>query len=78
MTGASAERFGLRDRGVLVRGKKADVVIFDPAVVDESAPRDPAPAGKPKGIAKVFINGIQVVDNGDYISGIRAGEVIRV
>ncbi len=78
MTGASAERFGLRDRGVLARGKKADLVIFDPASIAETAPRDPAPAGKPNGIARVYINGVQVVDNGNYLPGIRAGEVIRV
>jgi N-acyl-D-amino-acid deacylase len=77
MTSASAERFGIQDRGVLSAGKKADLVIFDPAIIDETPAKDHNPAGRPKGISHVIINGTQVVKNGEYQKGVRAGEVLR-
>jgi len=78
MTFASAARFNIKDRGVMEKGKKADVVIFDPKKIAEEPPRGSRPAGKPKGISHVFINGAHVVKDGDYINGMRIGEVIRV
>ena len=77
MTGLSAERFDIKDRGVLAAGKKADVVVFDPETISETPAKDNLPAGRPKGICHVFINGQHVVENGEYKSGVRAGEVIR-
>jgi len=78
MTSASAERFGIEDRGVLASGKKADVVIFDPETIAETPAKETQAAGRPKGIDHVFINGQHAVRSGEYISGARAGEVIRV
>jgi N-acyl-D-amino-acid deacylase len=78
MTGASAERFLMKDRGVLAPGKKADIVIFDPGSVAETPAVDAKPAGRPKGISHVFINGAHAVRDGAYIKDVRAGEVIRV
>jgi N-acyl-D-amino-acid deacylase len=78
MTGASAERFLMKDRGVLAPGKKADIVIFDPRTVAETPAVDANPAGRPKGISHVFINGSHAVKDGTYLADIRAGEVIRV
>jgi N-acyl-D-amino-acid deacylase len=77
MTSASAERFGIKDRGVLTSGNKADVVIFDPERINETPAHCPQPAHRPKGISHVLINGIHVVKNGKYLKGVRAGEVIR-
>ncbi len=77
MTSASAERFGIQDRGVLSAGKKADLVIFDPTVIDETPAKGHNPAGRPKGISHVIINGTQVVKNGEYQKGVRTGEVLR-
>ncbi len=77
MTGASAERFGLSDRGVLARGKAADIVIFDPASISDSPPSGSRPAGKPRGIRHVFLNGVRVVQDGSYLPGVRAGQVLR-
>lgn len=78
MTSASAERFRMKDRGELTPGKKADVVVFDPAKIAETPAVGAKPAGRPKGISHVFINGAQAVKNGSYIADVRAGEVIRV
>jgi N-acyl-D-amino-acid deacylase len=78
MTSASADRFGLDDRGVLSRGKAADVVVFDPEKISETPPANGKPPGRPQGIDRVFINGVQVVKEGTYINGTRAGHVIKV
>ena len=77
MTGASAARFNLKNRGTLARGKAADITVFDPATVAETLPAGLQPAGRPKGIRHVFINGTQVVKDGSYISGVRSGHVLR-
>jgi N-acyl-D-aspartate/D-glutamate deacylase len=77
MTLASADRFGIKDRGVLLPGKKADVVVFDPQTIADSPPSGAQPAGKPKGIEHVFLNGEHVVKDGSYVAGSRAGRVLR-
>ncbi len=78
MTSASAQRFGIKDRGVLAPGKAADIVIFNPETVSETPPLNDKPAGKPNGILHVFVNGIQVVKDGNYIDSARAGRVLRL
>ncbi|MCD6584842.1 MAG: amidohydrolase family protein [Desulfobacteraceae bacterium] len=78
MTSASAERFGIQDRGVLASGKKADVIVFDPETIAETPAKGHQPADRPKGIVHVFINGQHAVQNGEYMSGARAGELIRI
>lgn len=76
MTSDAAERFRLPDRGCLKPGKKADIVVFDPETIDETPGAPGKPAGKPKGIREVFINGVLAVQDGKYIPGVRTGEVI--
>ena len=76
MTGASAVRFGLTDTGILAPGKRADVTIFDPAVVADTPGAGGRPPGKPVGIRHVFVNGQAVVRDGAMIAGIRAGRVL--
>ena len=78
MTSRSAERFGIKDRGVLAPGRAADIVIFDPERINDSPPADPEPAKKPDGIEQVFLNGTQVVEEGTYIDGTAAGRVLRL
>lgn len=78
MTSASAARFDIPDRGLLAAGKKADVVIFDASEIDETPAVGARPAGRPKGIRHVLINGIPVVENGRHIESVRAGQVLRV
>ncbi len=74
MTGRTAERFQLKQRGFLRGGYYADVTVFDPDNVKETAtPRDPS--GTPEGIKKVFLNGQLVLDDGKVIHA-PAGMVI--
>jgi len=77
MTEASARRFHIKDRGVLAKGKAADIVLFDPQAIGESPPQGSRPAARPKGIIHVWINGAQVVKDGRYLEGLRAGQVLR-
>jgi len=77
MTGASAERFGLRDTGTLLKGKAADIVCFDPEAVGYNYDDPEEPSEKPEGIVHVFMNGQQVVRDGVYISDVKAGRVLR-
>lgn len=63
MTSMPADRLGLRDRGRLVDGLVADVVVFDPATVRSNATYH-EPRQFPAGIEHVIVNGRHVVEYG--------------
>lgn len=74
MTSFPASRLGLKDRGVLRVGAKADVVVFDAKkVVDQATFAKPFEA--PTGIIHVFVNGEQVV-NDSKVTGATPGQVL--
>ncbi len=75
MSGLPAERLGLKDRGVILPGYKADIVIFEPDKVRDRATRD-QPIAFPTGIQYVFVNGVLTVSNGNH-TGALAGRVLR-
>jgi N-acyl-D-amino-acid deacylase len=75
MTGRSAAALGLRDRGLLRQGCRADVTIFDPATVAERATYE-TPHRFADGIEAVLVNGVPVLENGDH-SGATPGEMLR-
>jgi N-acyl-D-amino-acid deacylase len=56
MTALPAERFGLRDRGSVTPGAFADLVVFDPLGVRDTATFE-APHAFPEGISLVVVNG---------------------
>lgn len=56
MTSLSADRFGLVDRGRLVNGGFADVVMFDPDTINDTATYQD-PQQEPDGISLVAVNG---------------------
>jgi N-acyl-D-amino-acid deacylase len=72
MTGATAERFGLTDRGVLAEGMAADVTVFDWEGVTDNGSSDAADAS-PSGIDYVFVNGKKAVDAGRRVGLLNAG-----
>jgi N-acyl-D-aspartate/D-glutamate deacylase len=75
MTGFSAAKFGLRDRGVIREGAFADLVVFDPArILDIGTYEDPN--HPPAGIHHVFVNGVRVVRDGAH-TGARPGRALR-
>jgi N-acyl-D-amino-acid deacylase len=75
MSAFPARRLGLRDRGLIKAGMKADVVVFDPGrVIDHSTMTQPVL--EPAGISSVFVNGVAVVSGGKVTSE-RSGMVLR-
>ena len=57
MTGLAAEQFQIRDRGVIREGAFADLVVFDPATVADTATYE-RPHSYPRGIEHVIVNGM--------------------
>ena len=70
-----ATNLGIRQRGALKAGYYGDVVVFDPARVQDHATFE-----KPKqlatGIDDVFVNGVQVLKDGKH-TGAKPGRVVR-
>jgi dihydroorotase/N-acyl-D-amino-acid deacylase len=75
MTGATAARLKLRDRGLLREGMFADIVVFDEKKVQDIATFD-KPHQLSVGIEQVFVNGVQVVADGKH-TGATPGRVVR-
>jgi N-acyl-D-amino-acid deacylase len=74
-TSLPAQRLGLRNRGLIRPGMHADITIFDPdKIIDTATYKDPIQF--PKGIEYVIVNGEITVDKGEY-TGSRKGEVLR-
>jgi N-acyl-D-aspartate/D-glutamate deacylase len=71
ITAEPARRLGLRDRGRLVPGLAADLVVFDPDTVANRA-TETDPAARPIGIERVMVNGAWVVVDGGA-TGARPG-----
>ena len=75
MTSLPAAVFGLADRGVLRPGAFADVIVFDPARV-----RDTATYAKPQtlaeGVSDVLVNGVPVMLDGAFTDA-APGRVLR-
>jgi N-acyl-D-amino-acid deacylase len=75
MTGQSAAKFRLSDRGEIAVGKFADIVVFDPETIDDVATYE-QPRQHPTGIDWVLINGRVAVENGVQCD-VRPGRVLR-
>lgn len=75
MTSVPARTFGIADRGLLSVGAWADLVVFDPETVADTATWS-EPVRRPEGIVWVLVNGQVAVHRGE-VTGIRAGHVLR-
>ena len=71
MTGLSAARFGLADRGLVREGYHADLVLFNPDTVIDRA-TFAAPVQTAAGIEAVWVNGVLSYHQGQP-TGDRAG-----
>jgi N-acyl-D-aspartate/D-glutamate deacylase len=84
LTGAPAALYGLRDRGVLAPGSRADIVVFDADTIAAGpvATRYDLPGGGGRlyggaiGVGHVLVNGVEIVDGGAFTSD-RPGTILR-
>ena len=75
MTGMSAKRLGLTDRGCIRAGCFADITVFDPATIADKGTFT-QPHQYPVGIDWVIVNGTPVVADGKFTDA-RPGRVIK-
>jgi N-acyl-D-amino-acid deacylase len=75
MTSLAALTFQLRDRGEIREGAWADLVVFDPATVQDQA-TFASPHVCATGFKHVFVNGVETVVS-DRHTGARAGQPIQ-
>jgi N-acyl-D-amino-acid deacylase len=75
MTGRTAAVFGLPDRGVVRAGAYADLVLFDPATVRDTADFD-APIQPADGIIATWVNGASTYVWGEGATAARAGRLV--
>jgi N-acyl-D-amino-acid deacylase len=76
MTGLSARRFNLLDRGEIAVGKHADLVVFDPdLVIDRATYAHPNLVAQ--GIDSVMVSGTLTYD-AQGATGARAGSFLRL
>jgi N-acyl-D-amino-acid deacylase len=75
MTGATAARLSIRDRGLLREGMFADVMLFDPNTIIDRATYE-QPHQLSVGVQQVFVNGTLVVSDG-RVTGAKPGRIVR-
>lgn len=65
LTGLPASNLKIKKRGQIKPGFYADLVIFDPEKIQDHATFD-APQQYATGMSHVFVNGVQVLENGEH------------
>jgi dihydroorotase/N-acyl-D-amino-acid deacylase len=74
-SGLPAQRMRLTDRGLLRVGMAADIVVFDPATIQDVATFE-NPNQLSRGMDYVLVNGVPVIDEGK-MTGAKPGKVLR-
>jgi N-acyl-D-amino-acid deacylase len=75
MTSLPASILGLKDRGVIQEGKKADIVLFELEKINERGTLQNG-CQPPLGIDYVIVNGQITVENGEH-TGILNGKILK-
>ncbi|MFN5055005.1 MAG: N-acyl-D-amino-acid deacylase family protein [Bacteroidota bacterium] len=75
MTSLPATKFNLKDRGLIMEGKYADLLIFDENTIQDKSIYE-NPHQYTNGIEYVFVNGKPVIENGKH-NGTRSGIALR-
>ena len=74
LSGLPATNLGLDRRGFLLNGMFADVVVFDPQTIADRATFE-KPHQFAVGVRHVFVNGVQVLKNGEH-TGAKSGRAL--
>ena len=74
MTGLPAKTIGIKDRGLIKPGYKADLLLFKPEEVKANATFE-NPHQKASGFRYILLNG-KIVKEGEQMSEVRVGEVL--
>lgn len=75
ITSMPAEKLRLKKRGILKKGNFADIAVFDPASIKDTATfQDPKQYAE--GVSHVLVNGKLAVDNGKHTT-VLAGRTLR-
>jgi N-acyl-D-amino-acid deacylase len=74
LSGLPATNLGLDHRGFLKEGMFADVVVFDPATIQDHATFE-KPHQYATGVKHVFVNGVQVLKDGEH-TGAKPGRAL--
>ena len=88
LTSAQADLFGFADRGRLLPGARADLVVFDPSTVapgptkrvqDFPAGAERLTAPDPVGVQHVIVNGVPIRVDGEQVEILasRPGRILR-
>jgi len=75
LTSLPAANLKLERRGMLAPGHFADIVVFDPATIQDRA-TFARPHQYATGVVHLFVNGVQVLRDGEH-TGARPGRVVR-
>lgn len=75
MSGLPAKTLGLTDRGTIQKGKKADLLIFDPQEIEDRATFE-NPHGLAKGFDWIMVNGKLVRENSEF-KQVRVGNLLK-
>jgi N-acyl-D-amino-acid deacylase len=74
-----ARTIGIKDRGRICKGAKADLFVFNPDTIKDNAdfPGIGNPDLPPDGIEFVFVNGECAIKNGKRVESCNAGKILR-
>jgi N-acyl-D-amino-acid deacylase len=75
MSGATADRLSIRDRGYLREGMRADVMVFDANTIIDRATYE-RPHQLSVGVIHVLVNGVPVITDG-RVTGAKPGRIVR-
>ena len=75
MTSLPAHILGIKDRGIIEKGKKADLVVFDEGLIEDTATYE-NPFAPSLGVQYVFVNG-QAVISSARPTGLLPGKALR-
>jgi N-acyl-D-amino-acid deacylase len=75
MTSLPASNLGIDKRGLLKAGYFADIAVFDPATIQDHATFE-HPRQLATGVSEVFVNGTEVIHNGEH-TGAKPGRFVK-